>query len=51
MRSMQLVALPLAVLGIAGLARGDVALGVPFLAAAVALLVLGRDETGQDEAR
>jgi hypothetical protein len=51
MRSMQLVALPFAVLGIAGLARGEAAQGVPFLVLAVGLFLAFRGDDAEDDAR
>jgi len=51
MSSMQLVALPFAVLGLAGLARGETAQGVPFLVLAVALFVAFRGHESDEDAR
>ncbi len=51
MRSMQLVALPFAVLGLAGLARGDASQGVPFLVLAVGLLLAFRGADAEQDAR
>lgn len=49
MRPMQIVALPFAVLGIAGLARGELAQGLPFLVLAATFLLVGRDAEDDEE--
>lgn len=49
MRPMQIVALPFAVLGVAGLARGELAQGLPFLVLAVTFLVIGRDDEDDED--